>query len=148
MDPLIHRRSVPGNPGPSPSPPTCYASDVLDPREIQPETVRPLRRREYEKLAELGLFEGERIELIEGAIVRMSPHGPAHDSTIDRLTELLVIALRGRARVRVQGAFAASDDSEPEPDVAVIPPRDYDDAHPTEAWLIIEVADTSLAKDR
>jgi Uma2 family endonuclease len=50
--------------------------------------------------------------------------------------------------VRVQSAFAASDGSEPEPDLAVVPAGDYDDAHPSEAHLIIEVADSSLVKDR
>ncbi len=60
--------------------------------------------------------------------------------------ELLVRALAGRARVRVQNSFAASDASEP--DIAVVPPGDYRKAHPAEAWLIVEVASTSLAKDR
>jgi Uma2 family endonuclease len=120
---------------------------MLDPQEIAPERPRPIRRDEYDRMVALGLFEDERVELLYGLLVSMSPHGPPHDSTIDRLTALLVLALRDRARVRVQGAFAASDDSEPEPDVAVLPPGDYDTAHPEEAWLIIEVAESSLAKD-
>jgi Uma2 family endonuclease len=100
-------------------------------------------------LVGLGAFEGERVELLYGTIVEMSPHGPPHDAAIEELTEALVTALSGRARVRVQSAFAASDGSEPEPDIAVVPPGDYHRAHPTEAWLVIEVADeTSLNKDR
>jgi Uma2 family endonuclease len=103
---------------------------------------------DYERLVELGAFEGERVEFLYGTIVEMSPHGPPHDSAIEELTEILVTALVGRARVRVQSAFAASDGSEPEPDVAVVPPGDYHRVHPTEAWLIVEVAETSLKKDR
>jgi Uma2 family endonuclease len=121
---------------------------MLDPQEIAPERPRPIRREEYERMVALGLFEDERVELLYGLLISMSPHGPEHDSTIDRLNLLLVRALGDRARVRIQGSFAASDDSEPEPDVAVLPPIDYDDAHPREAWLVIEVAESSLAKDR
>lgn len=98
-------------------------------------------------MVELGLFEGERVELLYGVIVRMSPHGPEHDGTLGRLTEHLIRGLAGRAKVRVQSGFAASDGSEPEPDIAVVPLGDYDDEHPSAAWLIVEVAKSSLAKD-
>lgn len=113
-----------------------------------PEQIRPLRRVEYDQLVAFGTFEGERIELIDGALRHMSPIGPPHTSTVDRLTELLVLALVGRARVRVQGSFAASELSEPEPDLCILPRGDYDAAHPSEAHLIIEVADSSLRYDR
>ena len=78
----------------------------------------------------------------------MSPHGPAHDAPLDRLTELLILALGTRAKVRVQSAFVAADDSQPEPDLCVVPRREYDAAHPDSAFLIIEVAVSSLNKDR
>lgn len=113
-----------------------------------PEHFRPLRRVEYDRLVALGTFHGERIELMAGELRRMSPIGPPHTSTVDRLTELLVVALLGRARVRVQGSFAAGELSEPEPDFCVLPLGDYDDAHPDVAHLIIEVADSSLSYDR
>ena len=113
-----------------------------------PEQIRPLRRVEYDQLVALGTFEGERIELINGALRQMSPIGPPHTSTVDLLNELLVLAFAGRARVRVQGSFAASELSEPEPDFCVLPLRDYHAAHPSEAYLIIEVADSSLRYDR
>jgi len=113
-----------------------------------PEQIRPLRRVEYDRLTALGTFEGERIELIGGALRHMSPIGPRHSSTVDRLTECLVLALAGRARVRVQGSFAADDVSEPQPDLSVLPLADYDTEHPHEAHLIIEVADASLSYDR
>jgi Uma2 family endonuclease len=125
-----------------------YAARVLDPAEIQPDERRLIRRSEYERMVDLGLFEDERVELLYGVIVKMSPHGPEHDAPLARLNELLVAGLRGRARIRVQSSFAASDGSEPEPDLAVVPPGDYDDAHPSTAWLIVEVAKSSLAKDR
>jgi Uma2 family endonuclease len=121
---------------------------VLDPQQIAPETLRPLRRLEYERLVSTGAFEDERLELLYGVIVRIGPHGPAHDAPLDRLTELFVRALGERAKVRVQSAFVAGDASEPEPDLAVVPRREYDEEHPSQAFLIVEVAESSLKKDR
>lgn len=94
---------------------------MIDPSLLTPDRLRPLRRVEYDRLVEMGAFEGQRVELLYGMVVAMSPHGPPHDSSIEELNELLVRALAGRARVRIQFAFAASDGSEPEPDVAVVP---------------------------
>lgn len=110
--------------------------------------LRPLRRAEYDQLIRLGAFADEHIELLEGALVPMSPIGPPHAATVQRLSELLLPALLGRARVRIQNPIAASDVSEPEPDVAVVPLGEYDADHPAQAHLIIEVADSSLAHDR
>jgi Uma2 family endonuclease len=115
---------------------------------VASDQVRPLRRVEYDRLVSLGTFDGERIELMAGELRRMSPIGPPHTSTVDRLMELLVVKLVGRARVRIQGSFAAGELSEPEPDVSVLPLGDYDAAHPDVAHLIIEVADSSLSYDR
>jgi Uma2 family endonuclease len=112
------------------------------------ENARRIRRTEYEKMVALGLFEDEHVELLYGILVEMSPKGPPHDSAIERLTELLVGKLAGRASVRIQSAFAASDGSESEPDVAVVPRGNHRGGHPTQAFLIIEVADSSLAIDR
>jgi Uma2 family endonuclease len=121
---------------------------LLDPRQIAPEVQRPLRRAEYERLVSLGFFEDERVELLYGVLVAMTPMDPGHCWAIEKLTELLVPGLMGRAKVRIQMSFAASDDSEPEPDVAVVPPRDYRKEHPSEAFLIIEVSFSSQRKDR
>jgi Uma2 family endonuclease len=77
-----------------------------------------------------------------------SPQGARHATVVRRLNMLLAPALVGRAEVQVQSPFAASDDSEPEPDVAVIPAGDYLRDHPSRAMLVIEVADSSLRKDR
>lgn len=112
------------------------------------ERIRPLRRVEYDRLVAIGAFEDEKIELLEGVLVPMSPIGPEHSGTLDQLAARLFPALVGRAVVRIQSPFAARDDSEPEPDVAVVPLGDYRTAHPHRAELIIEVAETSLARDR
>lgn len=112
------------------------------------EEIRPLRRAEYDQLVELGAFHGEKIELLEGWLVEMSPIGPRHSSTVQKLTALLVPALAGRASVRIQLPYAASESSEPEPDVAVVPLGDYDTEHPSQAYLVIEVAQSSLGRDR
>jgi len=113
-----------------------------------PDHIRPLRRVEYEKLVEHGAFVDERLELVEGWLVPMSPIGPSHGSSVQKLTHLLVVALDGRAVVRVQLPFAALDTSEPEPDVALVALGDYDTAHPSRALLVIEVAESSLQHDR
>src|SRR5262249_53858607 len=112
------------------------------------EGIRPIRRVEYDRMVELGMFEDERIELLRGVLVQMSPIGSRHSATVDRLTRVLVLALSDRAVVRVQNPFAATDDSEPEPDFAVVPLRDYDDAHPECAHLLVEVSESSLRIDR
>ena len=106
--------------------------------------VRPLRRAEYDKLVELGAFEGERIELLDGRLVKMSPIGPPHSSTIDKLNIRCVERLAGRALVRVQNPFAALEVSEPEPDLAIVPLGNYESEHPSQADLIIDPSSQRL----
>lgn len=115
---------------------------------VSPERLRPLRRVEYERMVEGGLFADERVELLQGVIVERSPQGTRHAATLQRLTATLVPALAGRAGVRIQLPLAVAEDSLPEPDVAAVAPGDYDRAHPTTAFLVMEVAETSLNKDR
>jgi Uma2 family endonuclease len=115
---------------------------------VHPGGIRPLRRVEYDKLIELGMFQDERIELLRGVLVPMSPIGAPHSATIDRLVRILVLALSDRATVRIQNPYAALDDSEPEPDLSVVPLGDYDAEHPERAELLIEVAESSLSRDR
>jgi Uma2 family endonuclease len=112
------------------------------------EEIRPLKREEYDRLVALGAFADERIELLEGQLVPMSPIGPTHSSAVQKLVELLLPKLLGRASVFVQSPFGALDSSEPEPDVAVVPFGDYHLEHPTRAHLIVEVAESSLKRDR
>ena len=110
--------------------------------------IRPLRRAEYDRLVELGAFDDERVELLEGWLVEMSPVGPLHSATVQRLHTLLVSALGGRAMVFAQSPFAALDTSEPEPDVFAVPVGNYNQAHPSRAYIVIEVADHSILRDR
>jgi Uma2 family endonuclease len=114
------------------------------------EHIRPLQRVEYDRMVDLGLLEGEKVELLKGFIVRMSPTGVPHASVVQFLNQRLILALvaSGRAAIRIQAPLAASDDSEPEPDVAILAPRDYRDEHPKTAFLVIEVAESSLRRDR
>ncbi len=118
------------------------------PKQDEPLRIRPLRRAEYDRLVELGVFEDERIELLRGALVEMSPQGAPHADCAAQLAKILILRLGERASVRAHSPFAATEDSEPEPDVAVNPPRRYADGHPQTAHLLVEVADSSLRKDR
>ncbi len=115
---------------------------------IDPEQVRSLKRSEYVQMVELGLFQGERVELIRGVLVKTSPQKPPHASTVQKLDQLLAMRLQGRFTLRIQSPLALSDDSEPEPDVAVVALGDYEAEHPSSALLIIEVSDTTLRTDR
>ena len=113
-----------------------------------PDNFRPLKRVEYDKLVELGVFGDERIELINGVLVPMNPPKPPHADAVDELTEILVRSLAEVARVRVQNPFAAGDISEPQPDLVVVPRERYSTDHPAVAHLVIEVAESSLKYDR
>lgn len=130
--------------------PTAQALDFGMPLVPEPvdELRRPITRGEYERMVEAGVFGSDRVELLYGVIVRMPPHGPPHDATLDRLADALARLVPPHTKLRVQMAFAAGDGSEPEPDLAVVERRDYDAGHPTSASLIAEVAVSSLAVDR
>jgi len=92
----------------------------------------------------------DRVELLEGVVVSMSPQGSPHANASARITGLLVPLIGDRGIVRVQCSFRAGPKSVPEPDFAVVPgPLErWEHAHPDEALLVIEVADTSLPTDR
>jgi Uma2 family endonuclease len=110
--------------------------------------IGPLTRAEYDDLVRRGAFEDARVELLYGRIVSMSPIGGAHVYSVRHLARILLAALGNLANVDVQGPFAAPDQSEPQPDILVTPPGDYLDEPPRRAMLIVEVADSSLARDR
>lgn len=116
--------------------------------QISIDSIHPLSRAQYDAMIGHGLLEDEKVELIHGFLVEMTPIGAPHNSVVAKLTELLVLALQGRASIRPQSSFAASDNSEPEPDVAVVPPGRYHIDHPSQAHLIVEVFETSLDRDR
>jgi len=118
-----------------------------------PFTLRLWTVEEYHQMAEAGIFHPEeRVELIAGQIIRMSAKGTAHSSTVGRIYKLLENCLGQQAWIRTEQPVVLDDFSEPEPDVAVVrlDPLDYADHHPTpsEVYLIIEVADSSLKYDR
>jgi Uma2 family endonuclease len=109
---------------------------------------------EYHRMGEVGIFsEDDRVELLAGAIVEMSPIGPLHAGTVNRLTALFSSRLGNRVIIGIQNPLLLRDeDSEPQPDVMLLHPRAdfYTHAHPEahDVYLIIEVADTSLEGDR
>ena len=101
-------------------------------------------------MAELGMFEDQKVELLGGLVVEMSPQGNPHTEVLARLNELLVRRLHDRARVVPASSFELSEYSEPEPDIALVARRDYskDGPNPADAFLLIEVSQSSLRKDR
>ena len=107
---------------------------------------------EFARMGEVGIFtEDDRVELLDGAIYEMTPIGPPHAWIVDRLTELLVTRLAGRAHVRVQNPVRLGRHTEPQPDLTVARRRgSYADRHPEsgDVLLIVEVADSSLRYDR
>lgn len=106
-------------------------------------------RETYYRLAEQGWFEGRRVQLIEGEIVEMSPQKHPHAAGIELMKRALETAFTGSWWIRDQLPLKLANNSDPEPDLAVVPgsPRDYSD-HPTTANLVVEIADTTLAFDK
>jgi Uma2 family endonuclease len=114
---------------------------------------RALTVAEYHRMGEVGILnEDDRVELIEGELVAMSPIGSEHSGTVNAITQCLVEAIGRRGIVAVQNPVRLDDLSEPQPDFSVLKPRAdfYRRATPLphEVLLIIEVADSSLAYDR
>lgn len=106
---------------------------------------------EFERMAEAGIFdENERIELIDGQIIEMSPVGPGHTAANSCLSKLFVLGVGDRAVVWIQGGARVALRSVPQPDLALLRPRSYRLANPTpeDILLIVEVADSSLRYDR
>ncbi len=106
----------------------------------------------YHRMGEAGLFEAQRVELIAGKIYDMSPISPKHASTVKRLANLLRAMLGEAYLLSVQDPVRIAEHSEPEPDLAILRQRDdyYAESHPgpEDILLIIEIADSSLEKDR
>ena len=118
-----------------------------------PFTLRKWTLKEYHNLGEIGIFNPEeRLGLIEGNIIKISAKGTVHASATRGTATLLHNILGNQAAVYNKSPIALDDDSEPEPDIAVvrIDAFDYATHHPTpsEVYLIIEVADSSLTFDR
>lgn len=116
-------------------------------------TAKRFTTEEYHRLTELGFFaEDERVELINGELVKMAAKGTAHSVCETRLERELFKLLGERATLRGQQPIILPDDSEPEPDRAIVQnrPDDYLSSHPCPAdiVLLIEIADSSLSYDK
>jgi Uma2 family endonuclease len=111
---------------------------------------RPLRWTcdEFHRFGDLGMFEGRHAMLIDGVILEQGPMNPPHAITLGLVEEALRIAFGIGWWLRQQLPLILGLDTDPEPDIAVVPgrPRDYA-GHPTTADLLIEVADSSLNFD-
>lgn len=108
---------------------------------------------EYHRMAEVGILgEHDRVELLDGEIVQVSPIGTRHAAIVTRVAHLLHRIMADRASVRVQNPVRLDDYSEPEPDIALVTPRDdfYAAAHPAprDILLIVEVLESSARYDR
>lgn len=108
---------------------------------------------DWDRLIELGFFtEDDRVELLDGEIVDMAPIGDRHASCVARLTKLFSDRFGSAAVVWVQNPVRTAGDSEPQPDVVLLAPRDdfYASGRPgpADVLLLVEVADTTVAFDR
>jgi Uma2 family endonuclease len=127
------------------------------------ESAQQVAREPYERwrftvddfmlMGKAGIFkEGDRVELIDGEVVRMNPIGPGHSGRVMRLTGIFAPLVPHRAILSVQNPFQFRPRQQPQPDVTLLRPREdfYTTSHPTAAdtLLLIEVADSSLDYDR
>lgn len=113
---------------------------------------RPFTGAEFERLVEVGIIaEDDRVELLDGDIITRSPIGRRHAACVKRLNALLGKFFAGSAVVSVQDPVRLNDFSDPQPDVALLSPRDdfYESGlpRPRDILLIVEVADTSIDVD-
>jgi Uma2 family endonuclease len=136
----------------------CSAVQGREAPRIEVNMTIPLPRRrftvdDYYRIAAAGVLgEDDRVELIEGEIIEMSPIGSRHAACVNRLNGIFSVGVGARAIVAVQNPVRLSDLSEPQPDLAVLEPRAdaYASGHPRahDVLLLIEVADSSLPVDR
>lgn len=108
---------------------------------------------EYYKMAALGIFkDGDRLELIKGEIMEMSPVGLRHAACVNRLNRILTTQLTTQAIISIQNPIKLKNNTEPQPDVVVLNPREdfYETGLPTpkDILFLIEVADSSIDYDR
>ena len=112
---------------------------------------RRFTRAEYERMVEAGILDAdERVELLDGEIVPMSPQGDRHVLVVYRVAKLLEAAFGRGFFILTQSSHPLDDLSKPEPDVAVIrgAPEDYSGGRARRAALVAEVAETTLARDQ
>ncbi|MDZ8106491.1 MAG: Uma2 family endonuclease [Nostoc sp. DedQUE12a] len=120
-------------------------------------SVQLLRRKftvdQYHKMVESGILtEDDRVQLIRGEIIEMSPIGTKHAACVKCLNKLFSNKLRDRVLIGIQDPVVLDNNSEPQPDVTLLKPRDdlYITAHPQpqDIFLLIEVADSTILYDR
>lgn len=120
-------------------------------------TVQILRKKftvgQYHQMIESGILtDRDHVELLQGEIIEMSPIGRQHAACVDRLTELFVSGLGFKAIVRVQNPIQLSNNSEPQPDFAILQRRSdfYAGGHPQpeDIFALVEVSDTTVEFDR
>ncbi|MGF1515835.1 MAG: Uma2 family endonuclease [Elainellaceae cyanobacterium] len=106
---------------------------------------------DYHHMVEAGILRDRRVELLQGEIVEMSPEGPTHAYLADEAGDYLEALLGDSAKVREGRPITLPDDSEPEPDIAIVAPlgRVYRERHPyaEDVFWLIEFSNTSLTKD-
>jgi len=107
---------------------------------------------DYHRMGEVGLLDpDDRVELIEGEIVEMAPIGDGHADASNRLNRLLVLAVGESGIVAVGNPVRIPPYSEPQPDFAILRPRDGYNTRgprPGDVLLAVEVSDTTLRRDR
>jgi Uma2 family endonuclease len=105
-------------------------------------------REEYYKMVEIGLFDRQRVELIDGEIIQMAPQMNRHVVAIELIERALRRVVGDEYWIRTQVPFWVDESSEPEPDLALVKgnPRDYSD-HPQTALLVVEVSETTYRFD-
>lgn len=120
-------------------------------------SVQLLRRKftveQYQKMVESGIIaEGERVELIRGEIIQMAAIGRRHAASVNRLVRLFSQVIGDRAIISPQNPVQLDNNSEPQPDIALLHPRSdfYEAGHPQpqDIFLLVEVADTTVEADR
>ncbi len=112
---------------------------------------RLLTVHEYHRMGEVGiLHEDDRVELIEGVLIQMPAIGTSHFNCVNALNRLLVLGAGDEAIVSVQNPVRLSEHGEPQPDLALLRPRDYGESlpGPADVLLLIEVSDATLSYDK
>jgi Uma2 family endonuclease len=112
--------------------------------------LREFTVEEYHRMAEVGVLrDDERVELLDGAIIEMSPIGTRHWDRHAEIVRYLNEMLGSRARIVGKGSFPLGSKNEPQPDVGILAPRSYAGrgASPGEIYAVVELADSSLRKD-
>ena len=133
-------------------PPLEYHASIRE-NLMQIETTKKLFTvDEYYRMADAGILTPEdRVELIDGEIIKMSPIGVRHLGCVNRANRLFTAAFGNRVVVSVQNPLLLSNYTEPEPDVVLLKPRgdEYASKKPAaeDAFLVLEVADTTLSYD-